>query len=183
MSKRLLVKQCSPTMAGLKTGNLFTCEAKSRPDLVRFVRAMNRKFAYKGLKMAIMRYSSGRALIYMYRPAKLRKDFECELVKTILAKEGYPVEDSERCIIELMKRLNRNSEFPHEIGLFLGYPPEDVKGFIENGAKDAKCVGTWKVYGNEEEARKKFDQYDKCSRVYAECFRRHMSLEKLIVAV
>ena len=104
MSKRLLVKQCSPTMAGLKTGNLFTCEAKSRPDLVRFVRAINRKFAYKGLKMAIMRYSSGRALIYMYRPAKLRKDFECELVKTILAKEGYPVEDSERCIIELMKR-------------------------------------------------------------------------------
>ena len=67
MSKRLLVKQCSPTMAGLKTGNLFTCEAKSRPDLVRFVRAINRKFAYKGLKMAIMRYSSGRALIYMYK--------------------------------------------------------------------------------------------------------------------
>lgn len=119
----------------------------------------------------------------MYRPGKLKQDFQNELVRTILINEGYPVHDCDRCIIELMKRLNRNDDFPHEIGLFLGYPPEDVKGFIENGARDAKCVGTWKVYGDEEQAKKKFEQYTKCSKVYAECFRRNMSLERLIVAV
>ena len=182
MPKRLLVSKCSPTLAGLKTGNLFTCEVKSRGILVRTIRALNAKFAEKGLRTAILRCRGGRALIYMYRPAKLRKDFENELVKTILSKEGYPVEDCDRCIIELIRRVNRNEEFPHEIGLFLGYPPEDVRGFIENDAKDAKCVGTWKVYGDEEEAQKKFDQYAKCSRVYAECFSRHMSLEKLVGA-
>ena len=35
----------------------------------------------------------------------------------------------------LIKRLNEDAEFPHEIGLFPGYPPEDVRGFIENRAE------------------------------------------------
>ena len=37
-----------------------------------------------------------------------------------------------RCIVKLIGRLQENEGFPHEIGLFLGYPPEDVLGFIEN---------------------------------------------------
>lgn len=65
-----------------------------------------------------------------------------------------------------MKRLGESDEFPHEIGLFLGYPVEDVKGFIENKASCAKCVGYWKVYGDEEKAQKLFNQYKKCTGVY-----------------
>lgn len=62
MSKRILVEKCSPTMAGLKTGNLFTCEVKRRSDLVRFVRSMNSRFGYKGIKLAIMRCSKGQSI-------------------------------------------------------------------------------------------------------------------------
>ena len=43
----------------------------------------------------------------------------------------------ETLIIDLQKRLNSNG-FPHEIGLFLGYPMTDVLGFIE-GRKHFKC--------------------------------------------
>lgn len=32
---------------------------------------------------------------------------------------------------------NAGGEFPHEIGLFLGYPLGDVKGFIKHKAKTA----------------------------------------------
>ena len=39
------------------------------------------------------------------------------------------------------------------MGLFLSYPPEDVKGFIAHRANDFKCAGLWKVYGDEEKAR------------------------------
>lgn len=41
----------------------------------------------------------------------------------------------------------------------LGYPAEDVQGFIENETKECKCVGCWKVYGDVEQAQKKFEQY------------------------
>ena len=39
-------------------------------------------------------------------------------------------------------------KFPHEIGIFLGYPLADVAGFIRNKGRNCKCIGTWKVYGD-----------------------------------
>ena len=51
-----------------------------------------------------------------------------------------------RCLIE---RLQNREDFPHEIGLFLSYPPEDVQGFIDNRAHNYKRICAWKVYGDE----------------------------------
>jgi hypothetical protein len=45
------------------------------------------------------------------------------------------------------------SEFPHEIGIFLGYPPEDVAAFIENDGKNYACRTHWKVYFEPDAAR------------------------------
>ena len=53
----------------------------------------------------------------------------------------------------LIRRLQDEAEFPHEIGLFLSYPPEDVQGFIDHHARDFKLSGLWKVYGDEAYAR------------------------------
>ena len=41
MSEELLVKQCSPTLAGLKTGNLFSCPAEEYGALCCKIRQMN----------------------------------------------------------------------------------------------------------------------------------------------
>ena len=97
--------------------------------------------------------------------------------------EGKPCSSVElsRRMQELVRRLNRGKDFPHEIGLFLGYPAEDVSGFIRHGARCAKCVGTWKVYGDEESARKKFALYQKCTRLYCEAYRKHNNLDRLLV--
>jgi aminopeptidase N len=43
-------------------------------------------------------------------------------------------------------------------------------------------VGYWKVYGDEEKAKKIFDKYRKCSQVYLDRFERGYTLEKLTVA-
>ncbi len=50
-------------------------------------------------------------------------------------------------------------EFPHEMGIFLGYPLGDVKGFIRHRGRDFLYCGYWKVYENEAEARKLFSVY------------------------
>ena len=52
--------------------------------------------------------------------------------------------------------------FPHEIGLFLGYPPEDVEGFRLHRGRDYKLCGCWKVYSDVEGARQCFRRYDRC---------------------
>ena len=67
---------------------------------------------------------------YMYRPGKLEEDFRNHEAEEILGIKGYPVGNVDRCVVELVRRLNRSEAFPHEIGLFLGYPPKDVAAFI-----------------------------------------------------
>lgn len=84
--------------------------------------------------------------------------------------------------MRLSQRLRQSEEFPHEIGLFLGYPPEDVRGFIEHHADGSKCTGCWKVYGDETAARRKFDQYKKCTRVYCDQWKKGKNIERLTVA-
>ncbi len=50
--------------------------------------------------------------------------------------------------------------FPHEMGLFLGYPPEDVQGFMADKGKNSLCTGYWKVYQNVQEKLGLFQKYD-----------------------
>ena len=59
---------------------------------------------------------------------------------------------------------DESGEFPHEVGLFLSHPPEEVKGFIAHRANDFKCAGLWKVYGNEEKARSLLAKYKNARR-------------------
>lgn len=59
---------------------------------------------------------------------------------------------------------DESGEFPHEVGLFLSYPPEDVKGFIDHRTNNFKCAGLWKVYGDEEKARSLFAKYKNARR-------------------
>ena len=93
----------------------------------------------------------------------------------------YPVENTARCVVKLLDRLRQEGCFPHEIGLFLGYPSEDVRGFMENGPRCCKCCGYWKVYGDEEKAGRVFAQYEKCTRIYCEKWMEHRSIDKLTV--
>ncbi len=82
----------------------------------------------------------------------------------------------------LRKKLRENNSFPHEIGLFLGYPPADVKGFIQDGPRCAKRTGYWQVYGDEEKAEKTFERYRKCTRIYRAQISCGRSLERLTVS-
>lgn len=181
MSEDLLVRNCAPTLAGIKTGNMFTCPFQSKTALLDSIRGMNRKLSPKGLRLLPLRFSDDKALLYLYRPAMLRQDIAATDAAALLECRGYCTESCEKCVGHLAKKLRSQEDFPHEVGLFLGYPPEDVHGFIENKACDCKCVGCWKVYGDEAAAKKKFAQYKKCTRVYQDCWQRKGDLERLAV--
>ena len=56
-------------------------------------------------------------------------------------------------MLYLKYRFESLQKTPHEIGVFLGYPIWDVKGFIDNKGKDFKYCGTWKVYNNTDYAK------------------------------
>lgn len=182
MSEEYLVRNCAPTLAGLKTGSLFSCPCDSREELIRSLRQFNERLQNKGLRILPLRFTQNRALIYLYRPQRLRSDISDSQAQMLLQERGYDAACCDRCVAQLMRRLRQQQEFPHEIGLFLGYPPEDVKGFIDHRAQDCKCVGFWKVYGDEQSAKKKFRMYEKCTKVYYTLWKKGRDIDRLTVA-
>ena len=64
----------------------------------------------------------------------------------------------------------------------LGYPLEDVVGFIRHRGKCFTCCGCWKSYGDPAAARQHFDQLAKCTAVYLRLFHSGTPILKLAVA-
>ena len=183
MSEELMVRQCAPTLAGIKTGSLFPCPCDDRETLLCQVRSINRRLSPKGLCLLPLRFTEGSVLLYLYRPATLRRDLSDGMARGILTEAGYDGVSCGRCVAMLIRRLRQGGDFPHEIGLFLSYPPEDVKGFVENHACNYKCAGLWKVYGDEEKARSLFAKYKKCTEIYCALWEAGSGIEQLAVAV
>ena len=70
--------------------------------------------------------------------------------------------------------------FPHEMGLILGYPIEDVIGFIENEGKNYLCNGYWKVYHNAPAKQRVFDNYKKATETIIKLVSSGVSVRKCI---
>jgi hypothetical protein len=162
---------------------MFSSAYESREEMREAICKWNRKLRSKGIRILPLRYKDGVALIYFYRPSMLSKDMKNKDACRMLSELGYDLSSCERRIAQLIERLSEDSEFPHEIGLFLGYPPEDVSGFIENRACGCKCVGCWKVYGDREKAEKTFLRYKKCTRIYRDQWINGKSIKRLTVTV
>lgn len=178
MSEELIVRHCAPTLANLKTGSLFVCPIADRPSFFSSLRSLNELLVPKGLRALPLRIREYSALVYLYRPSRLKKDLEDPAAIKILQDHGYSCYG--KCLPKLIERVRASEEFPHEIGLFLGYPPEDVQGFLDH--RPCKCSGCWKVYGDENKAKKTFDLYKKCERVYCQQLARGIDIKRLTVA-
>ena len=181
MSNEILIRCCAPTMACLKTGNMFTCAFDSRKQMTKELRQLNQRLSHKGLRILPLRWRDGKALLYLYRPKLLEHDLRDPLSRKLLAECGYTGEDANVCLARLISRLRTEEDFPHEVGLFLGYPPADVDGFMHR-KDECKLSGLWKVYDDVESAIRQFARCRHCTEVYLDCLSRGFSLEKLAVA-
>jgi hypothetical protein len=182
MLEKLLIMHCAPTLAGIKTANLFQCGFVSKPDYLKELQGLNRKLNEKGILLEVLRMSRCSSLILAYRPKCLSYDLGELGVDTFLQKFGYENIGVEYAIARLKERFALQSGFPHEIGLFLGYPLVDVVGFIQNNGRNSRHSGCWKVYRDEKEAIKLFERYKKCREVYVRLFSGGRTVQQLTVA-
>lgn len=183
--EELIVTQCAPTLAGLKPASLFRYQSADPRQLRAAAGRWGAELAPYGLILQILHYCprTGACLVYLYRPDRLAGILADEASRAFLAGEGYQVgEDSRGLLRQLSRRLCLDREFPHEIGVFLGYPLEDVIGFIQNRGKNFTCSGYWKAYGDPEAARRRFDQYRRCTAAYTARFLRGATVAQLLAA-
>ena len=173
----VMIEQCAPVLASLKPAGLFRYETRDCADLARRVKNWNTQLNPKGLRVRVLKgcVLNHRYLVYVYRESRLTAVLADEKVQSFLRQEGYRLPEAGEApdvgnmLTQLSRKLCCSAEFPHEIGVFLGYPLGDVVGFIENRGKNFTCCGCWKSYGDPDAAQKHFDQLSKCTAVYCGC--------------
>lgn len=183
MLKESIIRHCAPTLAGIKVGNLFNCAFDNEKELKYQIKECNKEINPKGVYIKKLRQNDKRALIYVYREKQLKNILSNRGIVEFLSSCEYKKFTIRYCIDELINRIQHYEVFPHEIGIFIGYPLSDVKSFIDNKGKNSKCLGYWKAYSNESKVNLIFEKFKSCTNIYYKSFLRGMSIEQLTVVV
>lgn len=87
-------------------------------------------------------------LLLIYHPAALAELLRRPNVTAVLRRAGYPVPASPETLLQVLAARLTGKSFPHEIGVFLGYPLKDVAAFMGWVRLPMACQGPWKIYGD-----------------------------------
>ena len=162
MIEKLIAYHCAPALAGIKPANLVSCSKEKLPDIYGDIERLNKIFNKKDIYLEIICDCKKCAVLMVYRKSVLEKHLNLSANRRFLAKYGYAESDETEKYISVLKRHFANTGFPHEIGVFLGYPLHDIYCFINRPDKKCLLVGEWKVYYNPQKAAETFHRYRIC---------------------
>jgi hypothetical protein len=151
----------APTLLGVKCANLISFDM-CEETITEYLHEFKYRLSESGLTAVQLCKCRKRTLVYIYNEKMLTAWLSMPKVQQFLSEYDYT------CDMSLEQKLRRLScriscgSFPHEIGAFLGYPVEDIRGFISNSGKNCLLCGYWKVYENAEKAQQTFNKYDRC---------------------
>ena len=172
------------TLAGIKPASLICLSSAQMKRLSSQLKKYQGCFACKGISLEVLSHKAERVLLLVYRQSELEALLARPQSRRLLEKQGYSCTSTlSACLQGLRQRLVTVTGFPHEIGLFLGYPRADVCGFIENHGENFKVCGYWKVYADTDEAKKIFEEYSECSREFCRHWRAGGFIGELAAAV
>lgn len=149
--------QCAPLITGLKISNLLIIPKENLHQVQTLLKRT--QFSY-----CILGTMEKKATLLLFRKDELEEYLSQQPVNSFFRKMGYdsvvladlfPIFRS-----RYMDYIQGNGDFPHEMGLLLGYPIADVEGFIENQGRDFLYAGCWKVYENVSEKIRLFQQFE-----------------------
>ena len=159
-----IIHGSAPALCGIKPACLFSMDGKNYADGLGRLHQWQPVFSQEKRYFVPLKKSDGRFLFFVYDRNLLEKVCKKPRNTAYLAAKGYPVEKGFSAVLsQLLHRLACGTNFPHEVGLFLGYPLEDVVGFEVQGATGFKYSGIWKVYGDTESALHRMNLYRTCT--------------------
>lgn len=155
--KTQLALQCAPLLTGIKLSNLLTVARDHAEDVERLFRDTD-------ITVHTLYRTEHRITLLLFREKELLAYLNRKEVKETMKLFGYQtlrlIDIFEKLCARYQKYMSDHQSFPHELGLLLGYPVEDVVGFIENEGRNYLYSGYWKVYGNVTRARSTFERYN-----------------------
>lgn len=182
MLEKLIAHYCGPALAGIKPSNIATCRKDDVLDVYAEIDRLNKLLNRKSIYIDILREKNEQVLIMVYRKDKLEKHLQDAELKSFLKSYGYTVENDISEYIDFLKGRLSSGSFPHEIGVFLGYPLHDIYGFINHRDEGCVYIGEWKVYHDLDNAKKLFARYKSCRKALVRRIEKGYSLAQIFCA-
>ena len=149
--------QCAPVVIGLKVSNLLIVRSDQVQELYELLKDSR-------LSFYALCVGRERAVLLIYEGMRLNCYLRLRRVREMMQTFGYGEPVADRILPILRKKYQSydkgTGEFPHELGLVLGYPVEDVEGFMKNRGENSLYTGYWKVYQNLPAKLKLFEAFE-----------------------
>lgn len=173
-----IIFQCAPLFSGLKASNLLIVSRENADDVMNI-------FQHVPLCAVQLAATDQKAAFLIFNEYRLQYHLNQPQALLLLKELGY--EDlSLSSLIDSVSDLYQQylaglGEFPHEIGLLLEYPPEDVRAYMVHQGKNALITGYWKVYHNPEEKKLLFQKFESAKEKLLKKFYEGIGLEEIIL--
>lgn len=150
-----IIFHCGPTLKGVKVSSLVNFKSHH----MAWQRHKKTIKSLINVSFIELKRTENNTLVLFYSFELLQALLYKGENQAFLKRFAYESFDYKKALLHLKRRFEKAC--PHEIGLFLGYPIEDVACFNACDEKPCLAIGYWKVYSNLELAIQTFKTYDK----------------------
>ena len=177
--EQMLAFHSAPTLLGIKCSSLFAVKQTelSISDIEDYFRSNT---VLQCFSVKFMCRCRERVLLFVYHKKLLKMWLSEKRVMDFLESCGYDTKLSVEEKLRILEERISCGSFPHEIGIFLGYPVDDVLGFIENKGANYLFCGFWKVYGDLNGAKRTFDEYVHCRDYLCNNIKHGVELDRAV---
>ena len=161
-----LALESAEVIAGVKPANLISISNQAYP-CGRNPYQLWKRWGHEiveatSLDVHVLTDRGNSVLILLYQPEALHALLGTSAVRAILRRAGYTEDMNLHTLLGRLSNRISSGTFPHEIGIFLGYPLKDVVGFMGLARIPFTCQGPWKIYGNPDASLKLAETFRWC---------------------
>lgn len=151
-----------PTLMDLKPAELLNIGIDQRMAWDEFKYLLTR---HPEVGLEEVRRVNKRRQVLFYNRRILSRQLSNPVIQEFLQGMNYPKSYSLEAHIQHLVQKIRFEDFPHEVGIFLGYPLKDVLGFM--GLVSLPYVKTqgWRIYGDQKLSDEWFERYQQARRL------------------
>lgn len=201
--EQAIVRHGAETLAGLKPASLlcWTTGSVAMEEILAYGR---REFERFDVRFFLLGKCGNAHRILIYRTRLLAKRLVCPDVSLALHNLGYCYDRPNnqvratanstcalygeakedlvtRLLLQLQERICLSPSLPDEIGLFLGYPVEDVLRFMQDHGQSAYPLrGSWRVYHHPQQAEATFNAFRACRQCWLQAMQKGCSLPQVM---
>jgi hypothetical protein len=159
-----IASRIAPTLINVKPSSLVSINNHARNNINNWDKNKDSICRILNVNYFELGKTEKHANILFYKEVETIETIERAENKCFLNSMGY---NSARSLEDLLQLFEQRFKvmFPHEIGIILGYPFEDVRDFIKNKGANYLLRGYWKVYHNPHRAIRIFNEYDKAKAI------------------